>query len=291
MDEMKITSIVPWFGSKRSIAPAIVELIGKHKSYWEPFCGSMAVLFAKPVCSMETVNDMHGDLVNLARVIQDPVLGEKLYDKLLRTLCAERFFIESKERAFGEAPVPVDGVLDVDRAYDYFVVSWLGLNGVSGTQRCNYQFALRWKQGGGHTGTRWANTLQSIPAWHRRLRNVLILSRDAFDVIDSVVDEAGKVIYCDPPYVVKSSKYVHDFEGGDHGRLVESLNRFKKTLVIVSYYDHPVLEPLYKGWEKIKIKKGRQSLANARRGGPKKQASERTEILFTNKKIAGQSLF
>lgn len=46
---MKITALAPWYGSKRTLAPRIVEQLGEHRAYWEPFCGSCAVLFAKPV--------------------------------------------------------------------------------------------------------------------------------------------------------------------------------------------------------------------------------------------------
>ena len=65
-DIPKIGAIAPWFGSKRSMAPIIVSELGPHSAYWEPFCGSMAVLMAKPPCIMETVNDLHADLINLA---------------------------------------------------------------------------------------------------------------------------------------------------------------------------------------------------------------------------------
>ncbi len=47
MSEAKITAIAPWFGGKRTLAPRIIEALGKHTAYWEPFCGSMAVLLAK----------------------------------------------------------------------------------------------------------------------------------------------------------------------------------------------------------------------------------------------------
>ena len=291
MDKMKIKAIAPWFGGKRNIAPVIVDLMGKHKEYWEPFCGSMAVLFAKPVCTMETVNDMHGDLINMARVIQDPTLGEQLYDKLSRTLCAEQFFRESKDRWIsGEY---VDGQMDIDRAYDYFVASWMGLNGVSGTERCNYAFALRWCGSGGHGAARWRSVIDSIPAWHQRLRNVLIIQRDAFEVVGNIKDVDSTVIYCDPPYFEKSNKYIHDFKDDDHKRLAESLGRFKKTRVIVSYYDHPALEGIYPDWIKIKIQKSRQSLRNATRGKKKKPAADRTEVLLTNHEVkqTNDSLF
>ncbi len=97
-DEMKIKALAPWFGSKRKLAPSIVKLMGEHRVYWEPFCGSMAVLLAKPPCEMETVNDLHGDLINLAKVIQDKELGFQLYDKLCRTTHAEDLFKEATGR-------------------------------------------------------------------------------------------------------------------------------------------------------------------------------------------------
>lgn len=46
-----ITAIAPWFGSKRTLAPRIVAELGSHRAYWEPFCGSMAVLLAKPAAT------------------------------------------------------------------------------------------------------------------------------------------------------------------------------------------------------------------------------------------------
>lgn len=286
-DEMKIKAIAPWFGGKRTIAPVIVDLIGGHKEYWEPFCGSMAVLFAKPVCSMETVNDLHGDLINLARVIQDPTLGEQLYDKLSRTLCAERFFRESKDRWISGVTKP--GEMDIDRAYDYFVASWMGLNGVSGTERCNYQFAVRWCGSGGHGAKRWKSVVSSMPAWHQRLRNVLIIERDAFEVVGNIKDGDSTAIYCDPPYLEKSDKYIHDFSESDHQRLATALSRFKKSRVIVSYYDHQELDVLYPDWIKIKVKNTRQSLRNSTRGKKKKPTANRTEVLLINHAVRQKS--
>lgn len=85
-DDMPIKALAPWFGSKRTLAPRIVAELGKHRAYWEPFCGSMAVLLAKPESSHETVNDLHGDLVNLIRVVQCPTRGPALYRRLRRVV-------------------------------------------------------------------------------------------------------------------------------------------------------------------------------------------------------------
>lgn len=276
-EQMKIKAILPYFGGKRNLAPKIVETLGTHRVYWEPFCGSMAVLMLKPPCKMETVNDLHGDLINLAKVIQDKKLGFELYDKLSRTLYVEQLFREAKQRWMsGTNGEPID------RAYDYFVVSWMGMNGVSGTVRSNYQFALRWCRGGGQGARRWRSVIESMPAWHKRLANVVIVQRDAFEIIDNIKDERETVIYCDPPYFDKSDKYVHDFTESQHEQLAQSLKRFDKARVIVSYYDDPKLELLYEGFEKIGLGANYASLRNATRGAKKKPRKIQQEVLLLN---------
>lgn len=42
-----------------------------HRSYLEPFAGSLAVLFNKPRSAIETVNDIDGDIVNFFRVLRE----------------------------------------------------------------------------------------------------------------------------------------------------------------------------------------------------------------------------
>lgn len=249
---MKITAIAPWFGGKRNIAMTIVEELGPHRVYWEPFCGSMSVLMAKPPCVMETVNDLHGDLINLARVIQDERLGSQLYRRLRRTLMSEVLHQEAAVRyrahRYGKDMTP-----DVDCAYDYFLCAWLGRNGVAGTQSYNQGFCVRYTANGGRAATRWTSVVESIPAWRRRLRNVTVLCRNGFEILARLNDEPGSVCYCDPPYLVKGAKYVHDFTAEQHEELAAAVHRFKYTRVVVSYYDHPRLAELYPDWTKRTI--------------------------------------
>jgi DNA adenine methylase len=291
MPKMKIKALAPWFGGKRTLAPAIIKLLGDHQVYWEPFCGSMAVLMAKTLCKMETVNDLNGDLVNLAKVIQDRGSAYVLYDKLYRTLYSEQLFKEAKERLFDEGYY--NDEVNIPRAYDFFVVSWMGINGVSGTKRFNYQFAMRWFAGGGQGARRWQSVVGSIPAWHKRLRNVVIVQRDAFGLIDNIQDDRGVVIYCDPPYIEKSSKYVHDFTEKDHARLSSSLQRFEKARVIVSYYEHPLLEKLYgySKWHRVTFPVSHASLTNAIQGTKPVTKKKNIEVLLINQEPHQIDLF
>lgn len=111
-----ISAIAPWFGGKRTLAPRIVAELGEHRCYWEPFCGSMAVMLAKPKCPMETVNDLHGDLINLARCIQHRAAGPTLYRRLRRTLTVEGLHDEAalRFRERGHSPSPLEP--DIDRS-------------------------------------------------------------------------------------------------------------------------------------------------------------------------------
>jgi DNA adenine methylase len=276
---MKVKAIAPWFGGKRNLACRIIELLGPHSCYWEPFCGSMAVLMAKEPVHMETVNDLHGDLINLAKVIQYKPAALDLYERLNRTLMCEQLHREAAERYRDRGHFHPAGEPDIDRAYDYFLCSWIGRNGVSGTQSYNQGFCIRYTTGGGHAAKRWTSAIESIPAWHDRLMNVTILHRDAFELLEKIRDEKGTSIYIDPPYLVKGAKYIHDFTCDDHVRLAETLSRFLQARIVVSYYDDPRLQDHYPGWAKHCIDVPKSTAHQNKRGANKARA---TEVLLVN---------
>lgn len=278
---MKIKAITPWFGGKRNLAPRIVELLGKHRVYWEPFCGSMAVLMVKPPCVMETVNDLHADLINLARVIQDSKLGPQLYRRLRRTLMHEQLFIEAAERCKKRGYHKAVDAPDIERGYDYFICSWLGRNGTIGLKNYNWDYCVRYTANGGNAGKRFQSAISSIPAWRRRLVNVTILQRDAFELLDKIKDAPGTAIYIDPPYLEKGATYIHDFEDSDHERLAKLLKRFTHSRIVVSYYDHPKLEQLYPGWQRYEIKVTK-SLVNQNRRDKNNKGKQVVEVLLVN---------
>ena len=286
--DMKIKAIAPWFGAKRNLAPRIVELLGAHSAYWEPFCGSMAVLLAKPPCVMETVNDLHGDLINLALVVRDEKLALKLYRKLRRTLMHEQIFIEAAERCRERGHYFNASEPDPDRAYDYFVCSWIGRNGVAGTVGYNQGYCLRFTSRGGHAATRWKSVVESIPAWRRRLRQVTILQRDAFEIIPRIEDEPKAALYIDPPYIEHEKDYINNIEADDHKRLSEMLHRFQKARVVVSYYDHPKLNELYPDWQRHEIMISKALAHQSTRG---KNDTKVKEVLLVNQNGSQMALW
>jgi len=285
---MQITALLPYFGGKRTLAARIVEELGPHSAYWEPFGGSLAVLLAKPQCPPETICELNDDVINLARIVQDSKLAPQLYRRLRRVWMCEVLFDEAVTRI---AQPFAAGEPDLDRATDYMVASWMGRNGVAGTAKSNTTLSVRYTQGGGSSATRWCAAVDSIPAWRRRMRNVTILHRDAFETLAKIRDEPGTVIYADPPYLSESMtgsyRYVHDFDSAKeaaakvargeeprtHERLAAALARFRQARVVLSYYDHPRLDALYPDWTKryLATNKG---LGNSRRGAKRTPAPE-----------------
>lgn len=285
-----------------------VEL-GKHTQYFEPFCGSMAVLLAKEPSQKETANDLHGDLIVLARVVAHPDSAERLYDRLSRAvmsvgaldeareILSDESLLETVEDECREYPGAVTPCM-MERAYWYFLASWMGRNGTAGTARLDYQIAVRWTKNGGSPTMRFRNAVESIPAWHHRLRNVVIIRKDALSIIPRFEDVKETAIYCDPPYAAETranmggkggggGRYKHEFKhggdglffGDDHARLASVLREFKHARIVVSAYDCPRYRELYAGW--TFIEKTMAKLLHAQNGrGARRQ--EAPEILIVN---------
>lgn len=276
-------------GSKRTLASKIVELLGPHRAYVEPFCGSMAVLLAKPPCSFELANDLHGDLTNLAWVIQHPNHGPALYRRLRRTWMDEKHFATCKDAiedyALAVAPSDLDGhpaSAAVERAYCYFVLCWQGRSGVLGTKDHNNVFTVRYNCNGGNQATRFRAAVDSIPGWRRRLRSATILRRDGLALLDRLADEPGQAVYVDPPYLQKKVSYEHDFTAAQHAQLASILCRFKKTRVVLSYYADPILAEMYPGWTQIDCSRAKHLSVQGRRGSTSEIAPE---VLIVNQTV------
>ncbi len=271
----KINSLAPWYGAKRAMAGAILPHLGEHTAYCEPFCGSLAVLLSKPPVRSETANDLHGDLLNLARVVQDEALCGRLHWRMSRTLMHEGLYREAvAELRASDCP---SGAGDPDRAAAYMVRSWMGMNGVAGTDSTT-SFARRYSAGGGDPAVRFRSAVDSLPWWHERLRRVCLYQMDAFELLARLGDDAKTTIYCDPPYLEKSTKYRHDFASGDHERLAAALRRFAQARVVVSYYAHPDLAALYPGWRVVPLTR-RKLMRNPNAAAP---SGDAPEVLLVN---------
>lgn len=75
---MKKRPIMRYPGGKFALAKKIVSLMPSHACYVELFGGAASVLMQKTRSQGEVYNDMDGNIVNVFRVLRDPIQAEKL---------------------------------------------------------------------------------------------------------------------------------------------------------------------------------------------------------------------
>ena len=276
----KLGGIAPGFGSKREMAPEIISHFGPHDQFWEPFVFTCSILLAKEPCRHEIVSEKNPDVANLIRVLADSHQSKRLWEMVSRWPVSESLFDDAVARLSSQtwnAAIPF-----ADRAFDFLLVSWQGPSGLAGTTR-KPRFAVRNTTSGGTVAARWRSVADSIPEWHERLRNVEFRCKDAFELIAACPDREGTVNYCDPPYLSDTrtaGHYLCDFTPEDHVRLAESLSRFKKTKVLLSYYDSPRLAELYPGWHKVTVSAPRKM---KHVGGGDQETVAAPEVLLINR--------
>lgn len=281
-------SVLPYFGAKRTLAPQIVERFPGHTTFLSPFCGSLAEIFAKPRARLEIASDLNPFVVNLLRVLGNPDASFAVWSFTEMLVVSEDLFAESarmistllvsQEFLSGVSDNTLIRETSIKAAIDYLVCSWQGPSGLAGTT-APPRFARRRSASGGTTVTRWINAVASIPAWHDRLREVEFRRCDWRQAIDSVVDEAGTLIYCDPPYLPETrsdGQYLYDFAPISHFDLAERLNAISRASVFVSYRRHPSLAALYPydKWQHVPLIANASLRSTSADGSPVEDAAE-----------------
>ena len=71
--------VIRYFGGKWTLAPWIISFFPKHLTYVEPFGGVASVLLRKePAPVVDVYNDLDHRIVNIFRILRDPVKSERL---------------------------------------------------------------------------------------------------------------------------------------------------------------------------------------------------------------------
>lgn len=262
MSTMKTTAVAPWFGSNRMLAANVGALMGKREWIGVPFAGGMCEI---PHLQARTINanDLHRHVINLARVMADPIMGPDLYRRLRRLVLHPDFVIVAQERcamreqeskpatglfASGER----DRVRDDDTApdaiwaLDYFVSAWFSRSHSAGSSdEFSNGMSVRWNASGGDSARRVQSAISSIPAWRRALRGVTFTTMDAIEFLAKCKDEPTHGVYCDPPFPGPGDRYKHNIDVAYQRRLAARVSEFKAARVVMRFYDHPLIRELY----------------------------------------------
>lgn len=224
--------VLQYPGSKVRLAPAILDLLGPHQGYIEPYVGSAAVLLAKPKVNVETVNDGNEVLIAFYEVLRDKHLRFDLIEQLVDTPYAEA----ELRRCWTDDP----NLDPVERARRFFVRS--NQQFVSG--QGNGRWTMTSNPSSGHTNaSKWMNYKTRLVAMSERLQAVQIANRDAVrfltDILDKGTPTQNIAVYADPPYLASTrngSKYALDSDDEQHHvAMLEQLARFDGPVVISGY--------------------------------------------------------
>ncbi|MCP1679451.1 DNA adenine methylase [Kerstersia gyiorum] len=96
--------VMRYHGGKFRLAPWIISHFPPHRTYCEPFGGAASVLMQKPRSYAEVYNDRDDDIVNVMRVLRDPVMRAQLEEAVAMTPYARSEF----EAAFHHSDEPVE---------------------------------------------------------------------------------------------------------------------------------------------------------------------------------------
>jgi DNA adenine methylase len=254
---------VPYFGGKIRIASRLIELMPPHQHYVEPFCGSLAVLMAKPPVPHETVNDLDQELINFWRILRDRS------DELERA-CALTPHSRAEHLAAYE---PTDD--PVERARRVWVQLTQGRAGIR--TRTGWRFFASPAGSTSGMADYLHGYLQRIAPAVERLAHVSLECRPALDVIADYGRSPDVCLYVDPPYLASTrSSGAYTYEMGDdpsHRALADALHACRAS-VVLSGYPSPLYDDLYAGWQHVEIP------TMTGQGGIR---SDRTEVAWINR--------
>lgn len=263
---------VPYFGGKLRLADQLVRLMPPHAHYVEPFCGSLAVLLAKPPAAHETVNDLDGDLMNFWRVLREQ-------PEELARVCALTPHSRAEHAACREYAGP--DLDPVERARRLWTRLAQGRGGVLSSGWRHYQ------DPSGSSASMpdyLAGYVRRVAPAAERLAGVTLECRPALDVIADFGRHPRVLLYVDPPYVASTrSGGVYAVEMGaesDHRDLAAALLGCRAA-VMLSGYPSPLYDRLYAGWHRVDIPTA------TGQGGT---WEERTEVVWSNRPIGEPNL-
>lgn len=236
-----------WYGGKYSHLEWLLPLlpVSGVRHYCEPFGGSAAVLLNRPPASVETFNDIDGEVVNFFRVLRDQP------DELIRALALTPF---SREE-FALACAPLTGTeSNLERARRFFVRARQVRTGLAQTATIG-----RWancintsRAGMSGVVSRWLNSVDRLWEIAARLIRVQIENRPALDVI-RLYDDEKTLFYVDPPYPHQSRTdrraYGYEMSDDDHRLLAEVLHAVRGRVALSGYWC-PLYAQLYKDWRR-----------------------------------------
>lgn len=246
-------SFLRYIGSKHRIAPTIAKhLQGAGATTLVDVFGGSGAVTMNAGFRKRIYNDIDGDLVNLFRVISDPVDRVKLL-KRCRWLPPARQIYEDDYKIYLSGGFSFATMKDkIDRARATFY-------------RSNFSFGGKIRNGGfqvSYAGkdlikevSRYRNLLRRFVAIGTFWQGTIIENRHYSDIIRNYGRNSNAVLYFDPPYDGTEKYYSCNFVASDHVFLAQQITD-SPAPAVGSYYDTPIIRDLYPEnkwtWHRVK---------------------------------------
>lgn len=228
-------------GSKWGLADWIIQHFpaGYEKMvYLEPFAGSAAVFFNKRQGTVETINDLDSNIVNLFYVLREKP------EELKRMLELTPYSREEYQKAAEPCEEPTEKA----RRFIVRTTQAIGAKPDSGWR--NHK---QMKVGG--TACKWGGIAETLEAATKRLRGdpthlVQIEHMDALRLI-ARYDSPDVLMYLDPPYVRSARKsgrlYKHEMDDDRQLEMLQLISR-SRAKIILSGYPSKLYDDHLPGW-------------------------------------------
>ena len=205
----------------------------EQMTYIEPFGGGANLLFCKNVSKVEIINDLSDELVNLLRAVRDE--SHELIRRMhLYKCCPESFDKLDKKKNFEDY---------LDQAVHDLLLRKMSRNGTKKS------FAKP------SSPAAWKNGISGIQQFADRLKEVFILNKPAFELMQTF-DAEDVLMYVDPPYLHDSKSKeltTSDMSIENHMEMNRILSAYKGK-VILSGVMSPLYKRLYSDWNIAKKK-------------------------------------
>lgn len=225
----KANPIIPWPGGKRRLLKHLLPILSghPHQCYAEPFAGGAAVLFGRPQpAKVEVLNDIHGELVRLYRVLAHHL------DEFMRQL---RWSLTSRQMFEWCKMQEPETLTDIQRAARFY---YLQKHSFGGKVSCQ-------TFGVGPTTAKGINLLrieEELSAAHLRLHHVVIEHMD-WQACVAKYDRPQTLFLFDPPYW-QTEGYGSGFNMDQYEALANVMDNLKGQ-AILTINNHPDMLQLF----------------------------------------------
>lgn len=251
---MKTTTLFPWPGGKTRLLPHLLPLVAEtsHRTYVEAFAGGAALLFAREPAKAEVLNDCHGELVRLYRVVANHL--EEFVRQFKWALTSREMF------RWCQLQHP-DTLTDIQRAARFYYLQRLAWGGKATGQTPGF--------GRGGKGLNLLRIEEDLSAAHLRLHKVTV-EHLAWQQCMAKYDATDTLFFLDPPYW-ETEGYGAAFEMEQYQELARQMAGLRGA-AILTINDHPAMREVF-GQFRDRVVPIRYTIG--------RQAVQRRELIYT----------